>query len=335
MTNAVRDTFSNVSTEIVSRANPFKALGTDTNGLMSASQCMNKAGLDWSVDLHDCYVKVNGEFVKTTYNKIPVRSDNNYPFKAVGNRYVPFQNKDVFSFMDSVLDDSNSRYAYAGTFENGAIVYITIALGDEITIGDDKVAPYFTVINSHNGSTSIKAITTPVRITCENTLQLAVRNAVSSFSFRHTFNASQKVAQAKKSLEIGYAYFDEFGKELNQLTEMSANVDDLKKILDVVYPVVAERTDIEGNILNEGAITKVKLAHNKIIENFENADSNSVVNNYWGVLNAINDWELWSAEIRGNASRFERQAKTSVNGRIHPITDKAYDFIKENYLINA
>ena len=106
-------------------------------------------------------------------------------------------------------------------------------------------------------------------------------------------------------------------------------------MLDVVFPVVAERTDIEGNILNEGAITKVKLAHNKIVENFENADSYSVVNNAWGMLNAVNDWELWSAEIRGNASRFERQAKTSVSGRIHPITDKAYSYIKENYLAKA
>ena len=98
-------------------------------------------------------------------------------------------------------------------------------------------------------------------------------------------------------------------------------------MLEIVFPVVAERTDIEGNILNEGAITKVKLAHNKIIENFENADSYSVVNNAWGMLNAINDWELWSAEIRGTNDRFERQVKTSVNGRIHPITDKAYSYI--------
>ena len=167
---------------------------------------------------------------------------------------MPFQNTDVFSFMDSVIDDSNSRYAYAGTFENGALVYITIALGDDIKIGDDNVVPYFTIINSHNGSTSIKAITTPIRITCSNTLQLAVKNAVSSFSFRHTFNAKSKVAQAKQSLEIGYQYYDDFGKELNQLTEISTNVDDLKKMLDVVFPVVAERTDIEGNILNEGQL---------------------------------------------------------------------------------
>ena len=166
---------------------------------MTASQCMEKAGLNWSVDLHDCYVNINGEFVKTNYNKIPVRSDNKFPFKAVGNRYVPFQNTDVFSFMDSVIDDSNSRYAYAGTFENGALVYITIALGDDIKIGDDNVVPYFTIINSHNGSTSIKAITTPIRITCSNTLQLAVKNAVSSFSFGTHLMLSQKLHKQSKA----------------------------------------------------------------------------------------------------------------------------------------
>tara|TARA_B100001564_G_scaffold257730_1_gene219569 strand:+ start:6429 stop:7430 length:1002 start_codon:yes stop_codon:yes gene_type:complete len=327
-----RSTFTGVEQAIV-RDNPFSAMGTNTEGLLTSRECIESANLDWRVELMPTYAKLpNGEFVEVAHNQIPMRMDTMYPFKAVGNRYVPFQNTDVFGFMDNVIDDFGARYKNAGTFSNGAIVYVTLALGDDIVIGDDKVVPYFTVINSHNGSTSIKAITTPTRITCSNTLQLAVANSVSSFSFKHTFNAHSKVIQAKQSLEIGYKYYDEFGKELNKLVEVNANVDDLKKMLDVVYPIVDERTDIEGNILNEGAITKVKLAHNKIVENFEKADSYSVVNNAWGMLNAVNDWELWSAEIRGTNDRFERQAKTSVNGRIHPITDKAFSYIKKELI---
>ena len=324
-----RSTFTGVE-QAISRDNPFSALGTNTEGLLTSRECIESANLDWKVELFPAYAKLpSGEFVEVYHNQIPMRMDTMTPFKAVGNRYVPFQNVDVFSFMDNVIDDFGARYKNAGTFSNGAIVYVTLQLGDDIVIGDDKVVPYFTVINSHNGSTSIKAITTPTRITCSNTLQLAVANSVSSFSFKHTYNAQSKVYQAKKSLEIGYKYYDEFSQELNKLVEISASVDDLKKMLDVVYPVVDERTDIEGNILNEGAITKVKLAHNKIIENFEKADSYSVVNNAWGMLNAVNDWELWSAEIRGTNDRFERQAKTSVNGLIHPITDKAFNYIKK------
>lgn len=323
----VRNTFPS-SIVNVERNNPFAEVGTKTEGLMTASECMVKAGLDWKVELMPSYALMpNGEYILNTENQIPVRMDNNTPFKAVGNRYVPFQNVDAFTFLDNVVDDFGAKYDTAGTFDNGAVVFIMLKLSDDIVIGDDKVVPYLTIINSHNGSTSIKAMTTPIRIVCSNTLRLAMANAVSSFSFKHTFNAKSKVAQAKESLEIGYKYYDTFGQDLNKLVETQASVDDLKKMLDVVFPVVAERTDIEGNILNEGAITKVKLAHNKIIENFEKADSYSVVNNAWGMLNAINDWELWSAEIRGTNDRFERQVKTSVNGRIHPITDKAYSYI--------
>ena len=330
----VRNTFPS-SIVNVERNNPFAEVGTKTEGLMTASECMVKAGLDWKVELMPSYALMpNGEYILNRENQIPVRMDSQTPFKAVGNRYVPFQNVDAFTFLDNVVDDFGAKYDTAGTFDNGAVVFIMLKLSDDIVIGDDKVVPYFTVINSHNGSTSIKAITTPTRITCSNTLQLAVANSVSSFSFKHTYNAQSKVYQAKQSLEIGYKYYDEFATELNKLVEVSANVDDLKKMLDVVYPIVDERTDIEGNILNEGAITKVKLAHNKIIENFEKADSYSVVNNAWGMLNAVNDWELWSAEIRGTNDRFERQAKTSVNGRIHPITDKAFKYIK-NELISV
>jgi len=313
---------------------PFTSLGEKVEGLMSASQCMEKAGLNWNVNLAPCYMKLpNGEFVEVKENQVPYRDDTNTPFKAVGNRYYPFQNKQCFDFLDNVIDDFGAKYDTAGAFDNGAIVFLMLELSNNIVIGDDKVVPYLTMVNSHNGSTSLKAFTTPIRITCSNTLKLAIKNAVSSFSFRHTKNANGKIAQARQSLEIGYKYYDEFGKELNKLTEISANVDDLKKILEVVFPVISERKDIEGNILNEGAITKVKLAHNKIINNFENGDSNSVKNNLWGIVNAINSWELWDSEIRNTNSRSERQAKSIVNGRIHPITDKTFDLIKSKYLI--
>jgi len=320
----------------VERNIPFSELGENVEGLMSASECMDKANLDWGVDLADCYMKLpNGQFVEVPNNKVPYRTDLEVPFNAVGNRYVPFQNKQCFDFLDNVIDDFGARYDTAGAFDNGAIVFLMLRLSNEVVIGDDKVVPYLTMINSHNGQTSLKAFTTPIRITCSNTMRLAIKQAVSSFSFKHTKNASSKIQQARRSLEIGYRYYDEFSHEMNKLVDVKANVDDLKKMLEVVYPVVSERTDIEGNILNEGAITKTKLAHNKIIDIFENGDSATVKDNAWGMLNSVNDWELWTSEIRNTNSRFERQAKSIVSGRIHPITDRSFSYLKENYLTLA
>ncbi len=321
--------FPTSSVQFEERENPFKNLGTDTNGLMTAEQCMVEAGLDWRVELRPTFAQLpNGEFVEVKHNKIPMRTDENIPFNAVGNRYVPFQNIQCFDFLDLMIDDFGATYDTAGAFDNGAIVYMMLKLPKEIKVGDDEVVPYLTMVNSHNGSTSLKAFTTPIRITCSNTMRLAIKESKSSFAFKHTANATGKVAQGREALKLSFEYYDEFEKELQKFIETPATVDNLNEVLDNVLIVPQERTDIDHNILNEGAITKVKLNRNKIIENFENPDSNSVEKNAWGIVNAINDWELWSAEIRGENSRFERQAKSVLNGRLHPVTDKAFQYLK-------
>ena len=316
------------------RENPLSYLGETVEGLMTAEECMEKANLNWRVELMPTFAQMpNGEYIEVRDNKIPVRMDNNKPFQAVGNRYIPFQNQDCFDFLDDMVQEYGATYDTAGTFGSGAVVFIMLKLPKTIVVGDDQVVPYLTFINSHNGSTSLKALTTPTRITCSNTLRLAMHNSVSHFTFKHTINAYSKMSQGRKALDISFKYYDEFEEQTDKLLNTKVNVDNLNQILDTVMALPDEKTDISGNVLNEGAITKVKIARNKIIKNFENPDSPSVEKNAWGLLNAINDWELWTAEIRGNNSRFERQAKSMVSGRLHPVTDKAFEIIKDTILV--
>ena len=64
--------FPTSSVQFEERENPFKNLGTDTNGLMTAEQCMVEAGLDWRVELRPTFAQLpNGEFVEVKHNKIP------------------------------------------------------------------------------------------------------------------------------------------------------------------------------------------------------------------------------------------------------------------------
>ena len=243
--------FPTSSVQFEERENPFKNLGTDTNGLMTAQQCMVEAGLDWRVELRPTFAQLpNGEFVEVKHNKIPMRTDENIPFNAVGNRYVPFQNVQCFDFLDLMIDDFGATYDTAGAFDNGAIVYMMLKLPQEIKVGDDEVVPYLTMVNSHNGSTSLKAFTTPIRITCSNTMRLAIQESKSSFAFKHTANATGKIAQGREALKLSFEYYDEFEKELQKFIETPASVDNLNEVLDNVLIVPQERTDIDHNILN-------------------------------------------------------------------------------------
>ena len=45
-----RNTFTGVE-QAITRDNPFSALGTNTEGLMTSRDCIESANLDWKVEL--------------------------------------------------------------------------------------------------------------------------------------------------------------------------------------------------------------------------------------------------------------------------------------------
>jgi hypothetical protein len=56
----------------------------------------------------------------------------------------------------------------------------------------DVIEEYIFLTTSHDGSGSIMAAFTPVRIVCNNTLNAALRNNSNAVFIKHTANAEQK-----------------------------------------------------------------------------------------------------------------------------------------------
>ena len=71
--------------------------------------------------------------------------------------------------------------------------------------------------NSHDGSGSIKVAMTPVRIVCQNTLNLALSSAKRIWTTIHTGNIQSKLDEAKKTLLYAELYMDKLGAEFERL----------------------------------------------------------------------------------------------------------------------
>ena len=55
-------------------------------------------------------------------------------------------------------------------------------------------------MNSHDGTGAIKAAMTPIRVVCQNTLNLALSNAKRSWSANHVGNINGKLDDARYTL---------------------------------------------------------------------------------------------------------------------------------------
>ena len=309
---------------------PWLKIGNVTEGALTSSEAIEKAGLDWTVSIRGLatFQEDNNTDVSSLID-VPdhyatVRDTDNTVLGVVGNRYTPIQNIECFDFLDTVLDDSEAKYETAGSLYGGKIVWMLINLGKDVVVGEDRTVPYLLLTNSHDGSTAIKGMTTPIRVVCANTLSLALKDNVTSFGFRHTNNVHNKITQARKLLEINYKYIDNFQEEVEKLIEQHVERDDYFKILDETFPMVYPNEE-NTNALQ---VQRSEFARSQITQLFELTEFDEQRYSAWAVLNAISNFEQWHAPIR-KYKRDEAIAMRTIKGTQSPMTDKAYSMIKE------
>ena len=218
-------------------------LGVVTKGALTSAEAIKKAGLDWTVSLRPLMTLETEDVPARINNLIPVdnyfstvRDSDDTVLGVVGNRYTPIQNLECFDFIDTVVDDSDAMFETAGSLHNGRIVWMLLNLNKSVQVDEDITHNYLLLTNSHDGSSSLKGLTTPIRVVCANTLRMALGDMRNSFSFRHTKNLTGKVAQARSILVQSYNYVDAFQLEMEKLLDTEITNDRFKEIMDTVLP---------------------------------------------------------------------------------------------------
>ena len=105
-----------------------------------------------------------------------LRDIDNAALGIVSDRYKVVQNEDAFRFTDDLLGEGVS-YETAGSLQGGRKVWMLAKMPHRYIIAGDEIAPYLVVMNSHDGSSGIKVAMTPIRVVCQNTLNLALNSA--------------------------------------------------------------------------------------------------------------------------------------------------------------
>ena len=183
---------ANVETMFSVREKPWHGLGKIVMEAPTSKDALQLAGLDWNVVQEPIYT----EFKEVVEGyKANVRDSDRKVLGVVSDRYKVVQNADAFSFTDELLG-KGVRYETAGSLQEGKKVWLLARLPREYIIGGERISPYLVFSNTHDGSGSVKVAITPVRVVCNNTLNLALSTANRSFSMIHTGNIQDKIQEA-------------------------------------------------------------------------------------------------------------------------------------------
>jgi phage/plasmid-like protein (TIGR03299 family) len=279
----------------------WHGLGTVFDTEVTASELLSLAHLDnWNVRCEEV--------------GLPGRSHRNYfatvrtnPFDGeadvlgvVGERYVPLQNEDLFTFGDNIGD--GARWETAGSIKNGTVVFGSLAIDREIVLDPtgvaDKIKSYLLVHTSHDGSLAIQASITPVRVVCQNTLNMAVgskgKSAKQSFRVRHTQTVEGKVAAAREALGLAHTYMDAFDIEAKELFAKEVDSNKFFDIVKAAYPEPEQ--DVKGSV------TKWTNKVDTLFDIYNGPTQVGIKSTAWGAYNALTERMDWYKNPRnGNA----------------------------------
>ena len=97
--------------------------------------------------------------------------------------------------------------------------------------------------NSHDGSGSIKVAMTPVRVVCQNTLNLALASAKRVWSTIHVGDLAGKMDEAHNTLLLAEKYMGQLGMEFSRLSKTKLSDQKVLDYIDLLLPMDDQPTD--------------------------------------------------------------------------------------------
>ena len=304
-------------------------LGTCIAEAPTSADAIRIAGLDWEVAPKPIYDEFGRELPGY---KVNIRTSDNTALGIVTDRYKIVQNSEAFAFTDELLGHG-VKYETAGSLASGKRIWM-LARMENTTLAEENIDPFLIFTNSHDGTGAIRVAITPIRVVCQNTLNLALKKANRHWSCVHKGDIQGKLEEARFTLSSADRYMEALEEEFGELK--------LKKVTD---KQVADMTDklleIEFNNLYKKAIKtgqalefkerlrqqkyEDKLARKKkdIIEIYnEKPDLMYTERSAFRFINAVSDYATHTTDHKQTKNYQENLFMKTVDG--NGLIDTAY-----------
>ncbi len=303
-----------VESMFYTREAPWHGLGTKVIEAPDSRNALSLAGLDWEVVQEPIYTGA-GEPVEGY--KANIRDTDRKVLGVVTDRYKVVQNHEAFAFTDSLLREG-VRYETAGSLQGGKRIWLLAHMPHEYMISGERFSPYLLFSSTHDGSGAVKVALTPIRVVCQNTLNLALSTARRSWSMMHTGNIKGKIQEARETLLMAGDYMEKLGREFEGLRKKTLTDKEVLDYIEILLPT--EDGSTPQQVKNMERLRK-DMAHRY----FDAPDLQDVGKNAYRFINAVSDYATHSTPLRKTSNYRENLFSKTVDG--NPLIDKAYQMM--------
>jgi len=293
-----------VETMFSAKEVPWHGLGTITEGVLTAQEALETAGLDWDVKLHSLYAQIGKNKKKVSNRFAIVRQQDESILGTVGSRYEPFQNREAFQFADNMVDSGEAKYETAGSLKDGRVVFMTMKVPMDLQIaGEDAHDMYIVLRASHDGLSSVNVAVTPIRVVCQNTMTFALATASRKWAAPHTSTLAGKVQEARESIGMTFKYAEEFNRTATKMVKTTVTDAMLHDFLETIIPVRPKTPEV---------IADIEMLYNE-------SEVNGYKGTAWGAMNAVTEYFDHFRETKTQ----EAVMLNTLDGKIAGIRDHA------------
>jgi len=304
---------ANVESMFYVRETPWHGLGTRVSEAPASADALRLAGLDWKVLQEPVFTKWDEKIPGFFAN---VRDNDRKVLGVVSDRYRVVQNEEAFAFTDELLGEG-VRYETAGSLQNGRKVWILAKLPQEYIMAGEHINPYLVFSNAHDGTGAIRVALTPIRVVCNNTLNLALDTAKRSWACVHTGDIRGKITDARDTLLLSQEYMGKLGKKFDELRKKRLTDSQAMEYIEILLPVE------EGD--SKRAKNMRKLQEDLKTRYFDAPDLQDVGKNAYRFINAVSDFATHAEPLRRTANYKESLFARTMDG--NPMIDKAYQMV--------
>jgi phage/plasmid-like protein (TIGR03299 family) len=228
---------------------PWHGLGTQLAEPATSAQAIKAAGLDWRVRKVPLFA-IEGAGVAPVPQYFGVAPEDRWGkpdcpvFGIVGKDYHPLQNVEAFEFFDSIVGEKVAMYHTAGALGKGEHVWILAKLQGVMTVtSSDVLDKYVLLSTGHDGRTCVRVILTPIRVVCQNTLTVALKNGEEIARAYHTRSMDRQLESARQKVKTLLLGFDTMEADFRAMSKRKLDTSAAKGYIEKVFPLPEDNAD--------------------------------------------------------------------------------------------
>lgn len=219
---------------------PWHGLGKRVLPDLTPAQILKEAQLDWTVNKVPAYCIIDGKQTDIGRQAL-VRSSDKRVLTVISDDWEPVQNDTAFDFFHDFVMEGDMEMHTAGSLKNGNIVWALAKVKESFELfKGDQVESYLLFSNPHEYGKSIDIRFTPIRVVCNNTLTLSLKQN-SEMMVRLTHRKAFDADQVKETMGIAKTKLNKYKEMAEFLGSKRFTKDNVLEYFNAVFPTLSKK----------------------------------------------------------------------------------------------